>query len=76
MAVKRPARGGGRWVEVAPARLAGWLETAPGFGARMPHDFLVEWCQLQPMLERFNAVWTAEGRPRVWVILRAHPSRL
>jgi Actinobacteria/chloroflexi VLRF1 release factor len=24
--VKRPASGGGRWVEVAPERLAGWLE--------------------------------------------------
>ena len=31
MAVKRPARGGGRWVEVAPARLAAWLES---FAAR------------------------------------------
>jgi hypothetical protein len=29
--VKRPARGGGRWVEVAPPRLAAWLES---FAAR------------------------------------------
>lgn len=33
MAKPRPAAGGGRWVEVPPARLAGWLE---GFAER--HD--------------------------------------